>query len=384
MPAPSLSRILALSAFLASTALGQGGSAVITLVMPPPGGEGFTALQSGAALAEGATAAYYNPAALAELHRSTGTSFGTTFSRQDLLPGLRLSDLYQEFQAADVVFADPEGGADLGVGMFRNYTSFGWNTPADPARKPYRSDETVWGLATGVRLGFWLSLGLSAKFIDSRLGRGGPDSSPGDGLSRSFAFDLGVLAMPRFRAPDGFPIPFTLTPSAGIALANLGPDVFYVDAAQSDPVPRTLTGALALSAQAWDLAAVTGQVQAAQEWTWRSDRLSPVYESGIMARLLFLEAGIAYLNDHAGNRRERLSSFGFVFDWAAQARALERLGTGNWTRPSAADYPSGPRWKPFGAKVLLNPRFNLGRREIHAPHGWIRDGQTSWYASFSM
>ncbi|GEM_PF-6682501 len=62
----------------------QGGSIIITLVMPPPGGEGSSALQTGSAFADGAAAMYYNPAALAVLGRNTGSQIHYTHSDQQL------------------------------------------------------------------------------------------------------------------------------------------------------------------------------------------------------------------------------------------------------------------------------------------------------------
>lgn len=350
--------------------------------MPPPGGEGYTGLQSGAALAEGASAAYYNPAALAELNRSTGSTVGAAYSAQDILPILRLPDLNQEFHAAYLVFADPEGGTDLGVGIFRNHINFGKNYPSDPDAKPFDSDETVWGLATGVRLGFWLSLGLGAKFIDSRLAQGtaGPVS---DGIARSWAFDIGILAMPRLRAPAAWNLPLTFVPSAAVTVTNIGPDVFYIDAIQSDPIPRTYTGAAALSAEAWGLVSATGHWQVEQEWTRRSEKLSPVYNAGVMGRLFLFEFGEALLVDHAGQRREWHSSQAFVFDAGAWARMKAGLRSGNWGDLAGSGRGFG-YWKPFGEKVALRPRFGFGRHIIHSEDEGIRNGQEAWYLTLSL
>ncbi len=115
---------LILAAAISFSAADIGGSAVVTLVMPPPGGEGYSALQAGESLPEGAASLYY-PALLAELQRSTGSQLFYTHSRQQLLPLINLADLYQDFWSVAGVVADPSGGTDMGVGFFRNKVSFG-------------------------------------------------------------------------------------------------------------------------------------------------------------------------------------------------------------------------------------------------------------------
>ena len=67
-------RSAALTLLSAALASAQGGSAIITLIMPPPGGEGFSMLQDGGPFANGAVAAYYNPALLADLTRKRALS----------------------------------------------------------------------------------------------------------------------------------------------------------------------------------------------------------------------------------------------------------------------------------------------------------------------
>lgn len=103
------------------SAQARGGSAIITLVSPPPGGEGSSALQTGSAFADGAAAMYYNPAALPELGRGTGSQFHFTHSRQDLLPMLQLPDLKQDFEGLSGVLPDPKRGTDLGIGPPRQF-----------------------------------------------------------------------------------------------------------------------------------------------------------------------------------------------------------------------------------------------------------------------
>ena len=73
-----------------------------------------------------------------------------------------------------------------------------------------------------------------------------------------------------------------------------------------------------------------------------------------------------------------------VYDWAAQARALARIRSRDWTRPSDPAMPAGAYWKPFGAKVPLRPRATLGLRGITEIDRNVRDGQTAWYLALSL
>lgn len=364
------------------SAWGQGGSAVITLVMPPPGGDGYTALQSGAALADAPASMYFNPAALGELYRSTGSAFGAGFSRQELLPILDLPDLYQEFWSASLVVPDSAGGTDLGVGVFRNHVSFGKNY--DPATgEGSDSWETVWGLALGMRLGPPLSVGLAAKYIDSRLAQGSPSSQgPEDGIARSWAFDAGLLFMPRFTLPEAWHSPITFTPSAALTISNVGPDVFYREALQADPIPRTFTWAVALRADAWDLASITAHAQIDQERTRRYDGESSVVNYGFVSRIVFLELGRGFLIDRSGKRRERFESVSLVLDPVA----LRRLrGIREYWEGGPRSPPLGmPRWREFLAGIPVRPRLVLGQRDIHSEDNGVREGQRAWFAGISL
>ncbi len=73
-----------------------------------------------------------------------------------------------------------------------------------------------------------LAGGFSVKFIYSRLADQGAGIEQGSGTSSGFALDLGLL--------------YHWTPrlSLGMAVTNIGPKMKYIDAAQSDDLPRNL------------------------------------------------------------------------------------------------------------------------------------------------
>ncbi|MDZ4722983.1 MAG: PorV/PorQ family protein [candidate division Zixibacteria bacterium] len=101
-----------------------------------------------------------------------------------------------------------EGGSDV-VGSFDSY-------------------DIAFTGSFGTSLTAKLKGGVSAKVIYSQLSTQGAGSEQGGGTATGVAIDLGLLyhASPRL--------------NLGMAITNLGPDMAYIDAAQSDPLPRNL------------------------------------------------------------------------------------------------------------------------------------------------
>ncbi len=73
-----------------------------------------------------------------------------------------------------------------------------------------------------------MSAGISAKIIYSKLADQGAGAEVGSGTSTAFAVDLGLLYHMGQRL------------TWGLAVTNLGPQMTYIDAAQSDDLPRNL------------------------------------------------------------------------------------------------------------------------------------------------
>jgi len=81
-------------------------------------------------------------------------------------------------------------------------------------------------LSYGTSLNSKLKIGGSAKIIYSHLTDVGAGIEVGEGTATAFAGDIGLL----YEMNDRL--------NFGLAITNLGPDISYVDAAQSDPLPR--------------------------------------------------------------------------------------------------------------------------------------------------
>ncbi len=150
------------------------------------------------------------------------------FFYENLLPVLNLKDLFHAFMG--VSFPVEDWGT---VGGFINFVSFGQNQLVNArgeVEATFDSREWVGALSYGTRMTKNSSLGLNVKFIYSSLAKGitatGEES---DGVAASYAMDLGFLW--KNVALKGL--------SFGLVAQNMGPAVFYVDQAQSDPIPFT-------------------------------------------------------------------------------------------------------------------------------------------------
>jgi hypothetical protein len=148
------------------------------------------------------------------------------FFYEKLLPVLNIPDLYHLYTG--VTF--PLG--DWGTwGMFVNYISFGETAIADEDKDrlvTFSSSEVVAGLSYGTRLNKKWGLGLSFKFFYSALSAGIKNEP--DATTASYAIDIGVLGRDLLGL-NGFRF--------GAVLANIGPNVYYVDKSSSDPIPLT-------------------------------------------------------------------------------------------------------------------------------------------------
>src|SRR5690606_28057348 len=118
--------------------------------------------------------------------------------------------------------------------VYRNALDLGTSYPPGPTA--YRSGESVYGLAAGVGVARFLSVGLAAKFYQSEIGTGD---------AAGWAFDAGLAASKTWR-PWPAVQALAITPSLGVALRNLGPEVWYVDPDTSDPLPRTWSNGVGL------------------------------------------------------------------------------------------------------------------------------------------
>jgi ligand-binding sensor domain-containing protein len=161
-----------------------------------------------------------------ERYNSAKTQVG--FFYEALLPVLNLPDLYHAYAGSTFPIED---WGTLGASL--NYVSFGKNVQTNgegTTIAEFSAYELVAGLSYATRLTKQLGLGINAKFIYSALAQGITSSGEqADGIARSYAVDLGLLY-------KDLVLPGL---SLGFVMQNMGPAVFYVDQAQSDPIPFT-------------------------------------------------------------------------------------------------------------------------------------------------
>lgn len=92
----------------------------------------------------------------------------------------------------------------------------------------FDSFDITFGAHYGTSLTRKMKVGLSTKFIYSYLTEQGTAAEQGKGTATGIALDFGFLYQMSSRL------------NIGLAVTNLGPDISYIDAAQSDPLPRNL------------------------------------------------------------------------------------------------------------------------------------------------
>lgn len=199
-------------------------SAVLFLLIEP-GARAIAMGESYVAIADDATASYFNPAALAGQ-----TKRKINFTHTKWLPGLA-DDLSYEFLA----YSTPvEGWGNIGLNV--SLLNLGEQMRTDErgnAQGNFRSYDVALSAAYGAEIGDNSSAGIGLKFIRSNLADQGAGIERGKGVGNSFAADLGLM----WRATSHVTI--------GAALRNLGPKIAYIDASQADPLPQHIVVGMA-------------------------------------------------------------------------------------------------------------------------------------------
>jgi hypothetical protein len=330
----------------------QGGASIISLAMPPPGGDGHSALQSGTAMATGVASAWHNPALLANLGKATGSHIHFASVEQEL-------NLGESQQFSGVALVYPGLGNDLGIAVYRNKIDLGGS---------FTNGESVYGLAAGVGFVHIMSLGLAAKYYQSEIGVA---------EAKGWAFDVGLAASRRYRPAGELPA-FDVMPSVGIALRNLGSEVSYGDPELSDPLPRTWSNGAGLEINFADAVQVTFAGDFEKEVHRRARWSDPWQKSyAYTASLLGFRYGEAWLRDPAGERFEKHVMREFEFNFQRLMKVRERVASGDFKSATAETAARIP-----GTNVRANPRFVIGKREITS--GGVRSGENATYFSLSL
>jgi len=272
------------------------------------------------AIADDATAAWWNPAGLAFLPRRN-----IALMHSQLVPDLA-SDVYYEFLgytneirnvgtlAFSLVYltygtsvaTNAEG---VEQGTFKSWEASGYVSFAMPLRKN-------------------LGLGLSMKFIHADYAPADLTLEQLDGTGSSFAVDAGVL----WKLPNQ-------KLNLGLAVTNVGPDIAFIDQKQSDPLPITLRAGIAFFPIQDEISDLALTFDLEQSLVWlvddaTSQRRSEIYHMGAEYKYVDLLAGrIGYVYDEDGDFKAPTYGLGFIYkkrlslDYAnvPQAQTLDRV-----------------------------------------------------------
>ncbi len=141
------------------------------------------------------------------------------------LPTLGL-DMYYDFAS---YVHNVRGLGSFGINfIYLNYGAINFRDADGNDLGTYSPYELALTGSFGTSFSSRLKAGISGRFIHSRLSDQGVGEEQGSGITSTFAVDLGLLYK------------ITNRVQFGAAITNLGPDITYIDQAQSDALPRNL------------------------------------------------------------------------------------------------------------------------------------------------
>lgn len=315
---------VALTGFAAS-ALAVGEAGVPSMIIPPgarPNGMG----ESYVAVADDATAAWWNVGGLAFVKANN-----LALMHSQLVPDLA-NDVYYEFLGYSHQLKD-FGTISLSLIYLTYGESVATNTQGQ-AQGTFKSWEASGYLSFALPLTPNLGIGLTGKFIHADLAPANLTLEQLDGTGSTVAVDAGVL----YKVP-GFWFVKDRSLHLGAALSNLGPDISFIDQEQSDPLPTSLRVGLAYTAVANDVSHWLIAFDLEQSLVWLLDdatdtRRSEIWHVGTEYRYINLIAGrIGYVYDKDGDFKDATYGLGFIYkdkvslDYAnvPQATTLDRV-----------------------------------------------------------
>lgn len=248
----ALALVLALPALWAGNAQAVSEGAPISLgPLLTPSARANGMAQSFVAVADDATASYWNPAALGMLLQSSAS-----FYYSKLVPDLADDIAYYHF-----AYARPYWGGTAALSII--HLSYGKSTIVfdnGDLGGQFSTFDFIPAFSYGNQISDQLALGFAFKFIYSKLADPIPLLNIEDGVGKSIAGDLSALYTV---APDSSGLGLL---RLGAIFQNLGPNIAYNDEDQAESLPRMLRVGLA----------------------WQPNLMSTITEAGVqMHKLLF-------------------------------------------------------------------------------------------------
>ncbi|MFQ5598970.1 MAG: PorV/PorQ family protein [Candidatus Krumholzibacteriia bacterium] len=295
-PLVTLVLLVCLGAFSSTASAGDGSGAISLTIPPNVRGEAMGGLYISET--RDYSTRWGNPAALAFINKPI---LGLMYSK--LVPDLADDVFY--FYGGWVVPTTSVGTVQLDL----TYLSYGESEAIDSDNNSLGTFSS-YEVSPAVGLGFkflpHVGLGVAVKYVRVDLAPESviPDpSGSGSGSGTSWAFDLGGLySQNRLRI--------------AAVVANLGPDIAFIDNEQSDPMPRTLR----LGGMYDVFANEVGEVRFGVEWerslvTFKTASLLHVGGEFVYAGAFAVRAG--YVDDKDGDIRSATGGFGFQWNNAA-------------------------------------------------------------------
>ena len=227
--APASAALLLASVLLAGAARPASAQIVQTTAVPflqiEPDSRASGMGMTGVAVADNASALFWNPAGLASQQGAE-----ITFTHAPWLPNLG-ADLFFEYLAGKY--------AVEGIGTFAGHITFlnlGEQQRTDENGTDlgtFKSYDLAVGASYGRQLTPTLSVGTGARFIYSNLSGGATIGDEETKAGTSVGIDLGVLWKPNVGSEN-------LHPSLGLNLANMGPHISYSSSDKSDAIPSNI------------------------------------------------------------------------------------------------------------------------------------------------
>jgi hypothetical protein len=220
-----LTLLMTLIMLAAASHLSAVSEGAVLFLMISPGARAAGMGEAFVAVADDATASYWNPAGLA-----FGTSREATIMHANWLPKL-VSDMYFDYLGGRV-YLESLGGTIGGNITFLNLGENVWTGETGEELGRFNSYDAALTLSYGTMVSKSTGLGVSMRFIKSMLAPDWVDvgAQKGSGSASAFAVDIGVLHKFTFLKGLAF----------GANLSNMGPKITYVQASQADPLPTNL------------------------------------------------------------------------------------------------------------------------------------------------
>ena len=216
----------------------QGESAVPFLLIAPNARNDAMG-ESGGALADDGSAAFWNPGGMA-FQRTQEISL----THSNWLPQFNLSDLFYEYFSYHTYMQNLGGTVSASI-IYLNLGEFVQTDATGPTPiSTFKAFEfaVTGGYATKVTND--LGLGINLRYINSSLANFDVQRQGRKGIASTISCDIATLWR-----PTSLELPFIGNIedrfSVGLNLSNLGPKLTYIDAAQADPLPTNLRLGLA-------------------------------------------------------------------------------------------------------------------------------------------